>query len=167
MAASDLTACRLREIVNYDRESGVFVYRASGRGRVLGRRAGHAHCKGYREITVDGAFYLEHRLAWLYMTGVWPMDQIDHKDGDRSNNRWLNLRQATQSRNSQNLRAGHRDGSSGVLGVSYRDSKTRPWVAQIVVPIKRRIWLGSFPTKESAHAAYLAAKRLLHEGGTL
>jgi hypothetical protein len=131
-----LSAARLRELLHYDPTTGVFTRRSNGRG--AGYRA-----KTSVEIRVDHQLHRAHRLAWLYMTGAWPQNHIDHIDGDQFNNRFAN-----QSNN-----------RLGLQGVSAWGSR-----------FKARLdgsKLGAFDTPEEAHAAYLDAKRRKHEGCTL
>jgi HNH endonuclease/AP2 domain len=100
--------------------------------------------------------YNEHQLAWFYMTGRWPKPTIDHRDGDSTNNRWNNLRQATASQNNANRRR-PRNNTSGYKGV-YRGRRPGQWRAQIGKNGRTK-YLGTFPTRQAAHAAYVAAAR--------
>lgn len=159
-----LTAERLRELLNYDPETGVFTWRVSRRATARpGSVAGTITPKGYRAIWI-GANYRAHRLAWLYVYGVWPTHEIDHIDGNRANNAIANLRDVTRSVNHENLRRARSDSAHGFLGVS--PFKGKWWKARITVNGK---WqhLGTFKTPEEAHAAYLEAKRRLHVGCTI
>lgn len=104
-----------------------------------------------------------HRIAWLLMTGAWPEQEIDHIDGNRSNNCWSNLREVEHVLNSHNQRRPSKNNSTGALGVSMGPSKTSPYLAGIRVDGKR-IHLGSFRTLEEAESAYLTAKRQMHPG---
>jgi hypothetical protein len=129
---------RVRELLDYWPETGIFTWRVDRRGgnggilKKAGTVAGtFSKTHRYLIIQVDGRLYGAHRLAWLWMTSEWPAHQIDHKDTDRSNNRWNNLFSA-RIRVNGNLR-----------------------------------WVGTFGTPEEAHAAYVAAKRQFHEFGTL
>lgn len=110
-------------------------------------------------VKVDGVKcrISHHRIAWILMTGDWPKGQIDHKDGDKGNNRWDNLRECTASQNQANKIP---YGSSGLKGVS-RTPKSIKWRAQIRVNGKAK-HLGSFDTKEEAHAAYCLAAEVTH-----
>ena len=166
MAKADLTAERLRELLHYDPETGVFTWRVNrGRTAKAGSQAGSPH-DGYVQITVDGREYKAHRLAWLYVHGVWPVGQIDHRFGIRNDNRIGELRDVTPSVNSQNQRIAKRSNkSSGLLG-AYWHNVSNKWMAHIGVAGKK-IHLGMFDTAEAAHAAYIEAKRRLHAGCTI
>jgi hypothetical protein len=153
-----LTAERLRELLSYDSETGVWTTRVSSHnGRWKAGRIAGVLSRGYRVIRVDGWLYLSSRLAVLYMTGEWPAEEVDHKDTNRSNDRWLNLREATRQQNASN-RPISPNNKSGLKGATFRKGRRRPWFAQIVVA-NRNISLGYFATKEAAHAAYCAAAR--------
>lgn len=150
-----LTDERLREVLHYDPMTGDFTRLVGTARRVnVGDIAGSTNGQGYREIMIDRRRYLSHRLAWLYMTGRWPIAQIDHIDIDRANNRWANLREASRSQNQGNTRVPSTN-TSGFKGVSL-DKESRKWRAQIRAGGKKR-WLGSFNTPDAAHAAYCAA----------
>lgn len=159
MAKADLTAQRLRELLDYDPLTGEVRWR--NRPGVL---AGNLEPNGYISICIDLHREKAHRLAWVYMTGARPKGLIDHIDGDPSNNRWINLRDASHAVNIQNQRKAHKDNASGLLGVSLH--KEGRWRAQIRCGSTRRS-LGIYPTPEAAHAAYLAAKRAMHPGCTI
>lgn len=159
-----LTAARLRELLHYDPLTGAFTWRVN-RGRLAkaGDVAGSPHSDGYVGIKVDGRLYLAHRLACLYVTGVWPADKLDHMVSGPGCNAWKNLRPATHAQNMQNQRKARRDNKSGFLGVSPKRGR---WVASIQVDHKSR-HLGYFDSPELAHAAYLEAKARLHPFQTL
>lgn len=155
MAAAILTAERLREVLNYEPDTGVFVWKVQcGSRGVPGQVAGCSHSLGYRFLRVDGKAYKEHRLAWLHVYGQWPTGEVDHVDGCRDNNRISNLRDVSKSVNQQNLRGAKAHNKSGLLGVTRR--KSGGWCA--------RITIGTFDTPEEAHEAYIEAKRRLHLG---
>lgn len=114
-----LTQESLKELLSYDPDTGFFTYLVSKKGWVRkGYRAGSIHCDGYRHISIGGRLWLEHRLAWLYMTGEWPEFKIDHRDGERSNNAWLNLRSATDQQNSFNQKV-RSSNTSGFRNVRF------------------------------------------------
>jgi hypothetical protein len=154
---SDLTAERLREVLEYDPLTGVFRWRVA-RGAPVGGRvgvvAGSKHPRGYRYVCIDGVSHKEHRLVWLYATGAFPALNIDHRDGNRSNNRLSNLREATTSQNNANARR-NRTNKSGFKGVSWHKAAGR-WRAQITMN-GRVVHLGHFKKPEEAHAVYVTA----------
>lgn len=163
-----LTAERLREVLHYDASTGEFTWKKkpserSARAKV-GSRAGWVVAGGYRFIGIDGEKLGAHRLAVMYATGVMP-SETDHIDGDPTNNRLANLREVTHRENMQNMRRARKQNRSGTLGVSLHPTTGR-YRAAIEVDGERR-HLGYHATAEEAHAAYLAAKRHLHEGNTL
>jgi hypothetical protein len=148
-----MTAEELRERLDYDPETGVFTWRRSESTRVkIGGVAGTYTEKGYVRVRVLGRPYRAHRLAWLYVRGVWPQDQIDHINGIRDDNRIENLREATNAENQRNMkkRAGKR---CALKGVHVANGRFR---AVITVAYKR-FYLGNYNTEEEAHAAYVAA----------
>ena len=154
MAMADLTCARLRELLSYNPEKGTFIRLK------IGKIAGCTNASGYIQIRVCGHIYYAHRLAWLYMHECWPADQIDHQDGNRSNNAIANLREASSKTNRQNLQGARSDNSSGLLGAWFNKAYQR-WQADIVLNKKKR-YLGRFDTAEDAHQAYLVAKREMH-----
>lgn len=149
-----LTQTRLWQIVRYDPKSGEMVWVApTGRRVKVGDPVGWMDNHGYRRASIDGKTYVVHRLIWLYMTGAWPKPFIDHRDADRSNNRWKNLREATQQQNMQN-------GAKRTKGLKGTHWSTRrnAWAAQISID-KKQTFLGYFKSAEAAHAAYAQAAR--------
>jgi hypothetical protein len=115
------------------------------------------------EISVGGETYLAHRLAWMYVSGEWPTQEIDHIDGNPSNNRITNLRDISTAGNAQNQRIARGNSISGILGIHKRHNK---WRAVIMVDGKST-FIGSFQTKEIAQQAYIDAKRVMHFGCTI
>lgn len=165
MAASDLTAARLRELLHYNPETGVFIWRVFRCGRampgaVAGRKTG-----GYWCINIDGKTHKAARLAWLYVTGDWPEHVVDHRDTNKLNNCWGNLRDITQPNNLQNQRRARSDNLLGLLGVT-KHAKNNKFQARITLD-KKTLSLGYFHTPDEAHAAYVEAKRRLHPGCTI
>ncbi len=160
-----LSAKTLRERLVYEPGTGVFRRMLDEGGCKAGAEAGHRHKNGRVNIFVLGKLYRAHRLAWLYVTGVWPIGDIDHINGDPGDNRFANLRDVTKSVNQQNRRASNRDAASGLLGVSWH-SIGKKWRATIRVDGKSK-YLGLFDDEYAAHEAYLKAKRELHAGCTL
>jgi hypothetical protein len=139
---------RLRELLAYDPETGVFTWRTGPRAGMV---AGGLKSYGYLAVW---RCYKSHRLAWLYMTGDWPLTQIDHINRVRTDNRFDNLREATHAENVRN--SGRRkDNASGFKGVSWHQ-RGKCWQVSIFKD-GRRVHLGSYKTTEEASAAYAAA----------
>jgi hypothetical protein len=150
---------RLRELLHYDPETGVFTWkRCDRRTDRLGHQAG-GRWQHYYRISVDKHYYQAHNLAWFYSYGQWPEGQIDHINRDGCDNRLANLRDVNASENQHNLGTNTRNWS-GVTGVSWC-GRTSLWVAQICHQGHRR-FLGRFATISEASAARAAAKRLYH-----
>jgi hypothetical protein len=166
MMSKDCTAERVREMFHYDPETGVFTRRVSVANVKAGTPAGRLNKNdGYIQLMLDYKKYRAHRLIWLYVYGEWPTHTIDHINGDRSDNRIANLRDVDCATNNQNK---HRPGTrntSGFLGATFCNTKGK-WRAQITVG-RRLKFLGHHATPELAHEAYVAAKRILHQGNTL
>jgi hypothetical protein len=164
-----LTADQLRALLDYDAATGVFTWRRreplrqydkTWNTRYAGKPAGTPTVpKGYIQIMADGRLHLAHRLAFLWMTGAWPAFEIDHHDGNRTNNRWSNLRLATSSQNKMNG-VRRSDNSSGYRGVRF-DKRRNHWIAEIMAN-GMTFYLGSFQTVEDAAAAYAEAAGRLH-----
>ena len=166
MSKRILTYSRLKEALSYDPATGIFtclIHRRIARaGSVVGCLNGAG---GYVVIGIDGTLHYAHRLAWLYMTGSWPAVLIDHRDGDRRNNAWSNLREANFSENMQNRLKPTKANKSGFLGVTW-DKVTKSWRSAVTLN-KKRHHLGRFKTAEEAHAAYIKAKREMHSHNNL
>jgi hypothetical protein len=154
-----ITIDHLRSLLDYNPETGTFVWKAhKQRPDLIGKQAGSPTNTGYWAIAVHNKKRLAHRLAWLYMTGNEPTMHIDHKDGNKQNNKFDNLRQVSRHGNLQNMRKPTKANKSGFLGVSRHQGK---WRMQIMVN-GASIRQSGFDTLEEAHEAYLAAKRKHH-----
>ena len=164
-ASIPLTQKRLKHLLDYNPETGVFTWRdcpdRSPRvnNRVRGTIAGNVEPGRYVRICVDYVQYYAHRLAWFYVHGVWPKIDTDHENLKKSDNRLVNLREATKSQNLMN-RKRRADNTSGFKGVSW-DHTGENWAARIHRDHKT-IYLGGFATKEEAHAAYCRAAEEFH-----
>jgi len=144
----ELTQERLKEVLSYSPDSGVFVWIKNRFGVIVGRVAGNVSGnRGYRRIKIDGRLYLAHRLAWLYMHGEWPKDEIDHINISRDDNRICNLREATRLQNSRNKKL-RSDNSTGMKGV-YWHGQSKKWQASAGLDGKL-IYLGLFDDYELA-----------------
>ncbi len=157
---TDFDAQTLREILDYNPETGVFIWKPkqSDRwnrkyaGKVAGSNWTTRHVT-YRVIRIERRPYFAHRLAWLWVTGSWPKSAVDHIDRDGTNNRISNLREASSSQNAYNSRLSVRN-KSGFKGAQLMPSGK--YGAQIKHNGKT-YWLGSYKSAEEAHAAYLKA----------
>lgn len=164
MAGRKFTAQELRALIDYEPQTGQFTWRVNRRKKAMaGATAGFVNSRGYITIGVYGWPYPAHRLAWLHHYGKWPTLAIDHINGVKTDNRLCNLREATCSVNNQNIVAASSRSHSGFRGVSQSPNKHRRWEARIRLN-GRTHFLGVFDTPEIAHAAYLKAKKRLHEG---
>lgn len=124
-----VTQERLKSLLEYSPETGIFTWRIDGKRMRIGDPAGCvSRPTGYIVIGIDGGLYLAHRLAWTYVTGT-DAPRMDHKDRNRANNAWPNLRPATAKQNMENRSLG-RNSSSGVSGVTWIAAKSQ-WRAQI------------------------------------
>ena len=149
-----LMAERLRELLHYDPPTGTWT-RLKSRNNSNAKSGAIAGCvckNGYKVICIDDRLYLGHRLAFLYMTGRWPVHEIDHKDGVPGHDWWENLREAQHIENTRNTRK-RSDNTSGFKGVSWSTSDKK-WRARIG---KNSTFIGLFTTPEEAHAAYCKA----------
>ena len=156
MTIMQITQDQLRDILSYDPRTGIFTWKKSGRS------AGCKNSSGYIVIRIGnrpGKLLYAHRLAWLYMTGEWPTQEIDHIDRDRSNNKIDNLRQATIHQNRQN-RPPRSDSSSGIRGV-FQNKLSGSWRAKIAAGNKTKN-LGSHIRFCEAIKARKAAEIALH-----
>lgn len=139
-----LTQNRLRQVLNYDPETGVFRF---AKGRRKGRVAGTVHdVRGFLKVSIDGRSYLLHRLAWLWMTGVMPRWNVEHINGDHGDNRWENLREGERSQKRQ-YRAPRRE-TTTYRGVWKVGTSFEAMVAVQGVTIN----LGAFDTMDDAAA---------------
>lgn len=149
-----LTLSRLRNLLKYDPESGRLIWLDSRRGAVkIGSVAGYTDDKGYICVTINGIDYRAHRLIWFYVTGKWPENDIDHRDLNRSNNKWNNLRKCVDNQNTMNAPR-YKNNTSGMKGVTYA-KRTNKYRARFGGGGCHH--LGYFDTKEEAHAAYCKA----------
>lgn len=151
-----LTQTRLRQLLRYDKRTGVFYWRIAQSRRVrAGARAGKVRAiTGYRSVQIDSKNYLEHRLAWLYVYGQFPNGNLDHKNRIKTDNQIANLREATKSQNGANAKT-QRDGLKGA-------SRQGKWWYAFIRHYGKQEYLGCFRTEEAAHAAYCKAAKKLH-----
>ena len=158
-----ITQDQLKEVINYNPLTGDFTWRHRGEsffktyrsyrsfcgkydGKVAGNTKTSKEGKTYRNIMIFDTTYLSHRLAWLYVTGSFPCDEIDHIDGNGENNRLVNLRDVTRTENGRNKRKPVTN-KSGVMGVHWH-KRDLVWCAQIKVD-QKVINLGTSTSIES------------------
>jgi hypothetical protein len=156
-ARTELTPERLREVLSYDPETGVFTWKVRSSNRIsIGDAASCKNDAGYILIRIDGQLHRAHRLAWLYVHGVWPESEIDHRNGVRSDNWISNLREATRKQNAQNLGL-----TSKHPGVYWATDKEL-WRVRIMTN-GRRVHVGYFEDLGAAIEARGKAKERHHE----
>jgi len=160
---TSMSANQLREVLNYDPETGVFTWkvRAGARG-LRGSVAGSVDPsrRGYRRIKIRRKFYAAHRLAWLYVYGTWPLQDIDHVNGATDDNRISNLRTADFSQNAMNRV--YENHPTGVIGVTHAKTKSGGFVASIF-HYGKSVSLGTYATLEAATAARRAGEAIYHK----
>jgi hypothetical protein len=153
-----------RQLLDYNPATGAFTWRwrpeadLKWNAKHAGKPAG-SYSHGYTRINVGKRLYYAHRVAWLMLTGSWPDGQLDHINGDGTDNRLCNLRPCSQAENTQNLGPNKRN-STGFVGVTFSKRDGR-WRAQIRANYKQ-FNLGSFNSPEDAALAYRVAKAKLH-----
>jgi hypothetical protein len=157
---TELTQQRLKELLSYDHETGLFTWRVSKGTAKKGSIAGYKHLDGYIQIMIDNKNYLAHRLAWIYVYGSLPEKDLDHINEIKDNNRICNLRLATRQENNHNISKPRIHNISGFRGVCWCKC-AKKWKSQIGINGKKK-YLGIFNTAEEAYEAYLKAKREIH-----
>ena len=150
---------KIRNEFLYEPDTG-FVIKKS-----LNRRVGWVERNGYRCVKVANKDIKEHRFIFAFVEGKWPFEDVDHINGNKSDNRWSNLRAVSTSVNMQNQTRAHKCNASGLLGVT-KSSYSSKWRARIRIN-KKEIYLGLFDDEHEAHKVYLEAKKRLHEGSTI
>lgn len=160
-----MTHDELKSALSYDAKTGIFTWKENrGFNKTLGKQAGGL-CNNYLSIRFDGRAHWAHRLAWFYVYGQMPLGCIDHINGVKTDNRILNLRDASAQMNTQNIKRSIRPNMP--LGVFFNARKvSRAYSASIRIDGRSK-HLGYFDTAELAHDAYIEAKRINHVGNTL
>lgn len=151
---------RLLELVDYNPDTGIFTNKISRSNcSPAGKILGTVNNSGHFIMQIDGVLYLAHRLAWFYCFKEWPINILDHKDRDPSNNSLDNLRECTKVTNSFNSDK-RITNTTGIKGAFF-DKRRNKYYSQIVVNGKKT-WLGYFNTVNEAGTAYLVAAKQLH-----
>ena len=152
-----ITLDRLKEVLNYNPDTGVFTWKIINSNAVLNKNyAGGVDEKGYIRIKIDNKKYRAHRLAFMYMVGRWPVE-IDHINLNKSDNRWCNLREANRSQNCLNKNVK----STNILGVKGVSKVGNKYSSEISVNGFRK-YLGLFNSLEEAKMAYNDAAMFYH-----
>jgi hypothetical protein len=149
----------LHKRFRYDDLTGVLFWREwntpGWQHRFENEPVGRTTSKGYLQATLDGKCYVVHHIIWCMITGSWPNIKVDHKNRNRTDNRFNNFRLANNGQNRANSKSSAKSGFKGV----YKNRNC--WQAAIVFN-KKRIYLGNFKDKESAHVAYSKAAKEFH-----
>lgn len=145
------TKRQIEEMLSYCSETGLLYWRVNSRRYKENNPAGKMCERGYVRVSIEGIKYPAHQIIWLLIYGEWPHMDIDHIDGNRSNNSICNLRLATKAQNNANACL-RKDNSSGYKGVSYHKSNKR-YRAEIRHDGKRKL-IGYFKTAQEASDAY-------------
>ena len=147
-----ITQCELKEVLEYNHDTGVFTWlKSNGPRAKVGNVAGYKNCYGYICIMLRSKKYKAHRLAYLYMTGKFPENFIDHINHIKDDNRWTNLRDATNSQNQYNTKK-PRTNKSGYKGVCW-NKRYKKWESKIKY-MSKTIHLGRYTTPQEAAEAY-------------
>jgi hypothetical protein len=165
MAVKDISAERVRELLDYDSDTGAFFWRVANGSRKAGSSAGcYTDTERYPTLGIGNKQYSLHRLAWLYTFGYWPTNAIDHVNRDKHDNRLCNLRDVPTVINLQNVR-----GQSDHKNVTVRHAVNRsgdPYTYYEVAlnVMYKPIYIGRFKTLEAANAAAEEARLKYHPG---
>jgi HNH endonuclease len=146
-------------LLSYDKETGQFTWLVQRGSIKPGRIAGSPQTsrgKTYIQIRIDKKFYKGHHLAWLFQHGEWPTFDLDHEDGDGTNNRISNLRKCTMTQNKANSKT-YKNNTTGHKGVFKVWDKWRVTIQKD----RKRIQVGYFNSLEAAIAAYWEASQRL------
>lgn len=153
---AEINQAELHQLLSYNQTTGVFHWiKNRGGGARAGSVAGSVDAFGYIKIKIKSKDFRAHRLAWIFVFGVLPKNDIDHINGIKTDNRFVNLREATRGENLQN-----RDDRGGARGTNWHKA-TKKWQARICKNGKVH-HLGWFANRSDAHNAYLVAKMSLH-----
>lgn len=154
VGSTKITQARLREALDYNVGTGIFVWKSSRRGCRVGERAGTVTINGYRYIQLDGRKYRSARLGFMYVEGYFPENDVDHINRVKDDDRWVNLRHVSRQCNMRN--SGRRiNNTSGITGVHW-NNRNNKWHARIMINYKHK-HLGLFRSfKEAVKARWEA-----------
>jgi hypothetical protein len=138
----------------------LFTWKKSRGGKVANSICGRIDTSGHRQITINNRSYLAHRIAIFIKNGSWPKNQIDHINGNKDDNRIINLRECSASQNQQNSKK-RIDNKSGVKGVSWHNGR-KNWVCQLQIN-KKKIHVGEYKKFEDAVSAIKIAREKIHK----
>lgn len=156
---TDITAEELKRVLDYSASTGLFTWRDGAVPNGLcGKIAGNKRKKGYICIKVKQKLYMAHRLAWLYIYGTWPVNEIDHINRNKSDNRICNLRDISSSANKENCVAALSNNAVGLRGVKKKKHGYEAWIKAN----GSSSYLGTFKTPQEASGAYFQAKKKFH-----
>lgn len=155
MSERNLTQAEVKERLSYDPLTGKFTWLETG------KEAGTPDANAYLRLYIKGKSYLAHRVAYLYMYGEWPKEQIDHVNHKPWDNRLVNIRPASRFQNAQNMRPRQKPEGSKYKGVRW-DQKAQAWCASIQANNRRYRIPGFFKSAYEAHQAYCAFALVLH-----
>jgi len=147
-------------LFNYDAENGLLTRKVKGADKTNVGDVVGCMSRGYLTVGIQYKIYFVHRIIWLMQTGSFPKEHTDHINGIRNDNRWCNLREATNSENGRN-RGKTKSNKTGFKRVDASGKIKNPYRARIRVN-GEEIHLGHFPTPELAHEAYCEASKKLH-----
>jgi len=156
-AGDTITQSELKELMIYDVSTGIFKYKTLRSGIRKDLIAGSLQNNGYHYIQICGRKYFAHRLAFLYVVGRWPADQVDHINDIKNDNRWCNLRDCTGSQNQAN-KSIQRNNTSGYKGVHKVGNRWRA----LIYYAGCKISLGNFSCKHTAAKQYNDAATKYH-----
>jgi len=154
----NITHDRLVQVLHYNLESGVFTWKINRPRARAGSVAGHVNKRGYLKITVDGQEYAASRLAVLYVTKKWPRNEVDHRNEDKLDNSYRNLRDVTHAQNEHNQSKPQSNNKLNIQGVCASQGR---YMAQIKVGGVVK-YLGRFDTPEEASQKYQRSKLIYH-----
>lgn len=152
----------IKDFIQYEPETGVLTWAVSKGRASKGLIAGGLHKHGYRRLSFDGKEYLCHRIAWEFVHGEIPSGcDIDHINGNRSDNRISNIRAVSRSVNAQNRKGAAAHNKTGLLGVAFHKATGK---FRALIRTNKSVTLGYFATPEEAHSVYMEAKKRMHIG---